>query len=117
MTFPDRLPAWMTEKVPPMPAWCRGAGEPEFTSYIPATGSSSRCLQSPPVHLTDEVSVHLFQEEEALFGRVTRSPVCVRLWGHDGDLPTDLTAEQAQALGVALVEHAARLRDLQQGQA
>jgi hypothetical protein len=39
--------------------------------------------------------------------------VTVRLWGHDGGDPIDLTAEQAQALGLAMVEHAARLREAQ----
>jgi hypothetical protein len=65
------------------------------------------------VKIGPDVSLHLYQDEEALYGQLTRGPVTVRLWGHDGDDPIDHTAEQAQALGVAMIEHAARLREVQ----
>lgn len=114
MTIPDSIPAWMTEPTPPpMPSWCRGTGEPEYTSYRPETGASVRSLQSPTLQITNELSLHLQQTEDALHGDVTRTPVRVNLWGRDGDLPFLLTADEAQALGVALIEHAGRLREVE----
>jgi hypothetical protein len=113
MTFPDSIPGWLTEPDPPSsPAWCRGGAEEGWTSILP-TGASLRTLATPTVKIGPDVSLHLYQCEEALSGRVTRGPVLVRLWGHDGDDPINLTAEQAQALGVAMIEHAARLREAQ----
>lgn len=117
VAVPDRLPAWMTEREPTSsPSWCRGAAEPEWTSYLPATEASTRTLASPTVHIGEDVSLHLYQGEQALRGHVTRGPVTVRLWGHDGDLPIDLTAEQAQEVGLAMLEHARRLRVIEGAQ-
>ncbi len=113
MTFPDTFPAWMTEQVLPMPAWCRGAGGATFTSHVPETGASTRSLQTPTMKIAPDLAFQLHQWEEALYGRVTRPPVSVRLWTRvDGD-PIDLTAEHAQALGLAMIEHAACLREVQ----
>ena len=114
MTIPNSIPAWMTEPEPTSePSWCRGGAERTWSSYLPATGASTRTLASPTVKIGPDVSLHLYQHEEALYGAVTRSPVSVRLWGYDGDLPIDLTAELAQGLGLAMIEHAAMLREAQ----
>lgn len=39
----------------------------------------------------------------------------VRIWAHATGDPIDLTAEQAQALGLAMIEPAAGLREVQAG--
>jgi hypothetical protein len=114
MTFPDHVPGWMLDPTPPpMPAWCRGAGESGYTSYRPESGANVRVLASPTVKVTADLSLHLVQTEDVLGEDVTHTPVRVSLWGRDGDLPFLLTANEAQALGVALLEHAGRLREVQ----
>lgn len=112
--FAHPAPAYRNEKVPPMPAWCRGAGDSRYPSYVFATGANMRSLQSPSVYIADDVSLHLYQSEESLNGCLTHTPVAVRLWGADESDPIDLTAEQAQAFGLAMIEHAMRLRDVQE---
>jgi len=49
---------------PPLPAWCRGAGETEYTSYLPGTGANLVELASPMVRINDDLSLHLSQTEE-----------------------------------------------------
>jgi hypothetical protein len=113
MRIPNTLPAWMTEPEPTSsPSWCRGGAEAGWTSTLP-TGASSRTLATPTVKIGRDVSLHLHQDEQSLHGHLTHTPITVRLWGHDGDLSIDLTDEQAQALGVAMIEHAAHLREVQ----
>ena len=119
MTFPDTVPAWMSEtppvpdcpppsyvKAPPLPAWCRGAGETEYTSYLPRTGANLVKLASPMVRINDDLSLHLSQTEEWFCEDITHTPLRVMLWARDGGLPFHLTASEAQALGLALIEHA-----------
>jgi hypothetical protein len=96
-------------KAPPLPAWCRGAGEPEYTSYLPGTGAHLRELASPTVRINDDLSLHLAQTEEWFCEDITHTPLRVMLWGRDGDLPFRLTSTEALALGLALIEHAGLL--------
>ena len=106
----SNAPAWMTEPVPPMPAWCPGAGEPEFTGFLPETEASIRSLQSPSVKITRDVDLYLYQDQVVLHGEITPSPVKVRVLVPEGDEPFDLDAGEARFMGLQLLEHAVRLQ-------
>jgi hypothetical protein len=128
MTIPNSIPAWMSNDVtfphfpsdaqtPPRPAWATH-GEHGYASFVPETGTYERHFSTEDVAPTPELSVRLHQRESWDHGVITHDPLTVQVWGRgDDDRPFHLTAEQARALGLALLEHAARLREVQEGQA